>query len=98
MGRCQSRSNAPDRPKARARFGDALMQERARVEWLVSGTHHRKARIGIEILASQIGQTQGQIGKLWKPLGFFGICSKPRRIDENLAPVETPMENIAIQF
>ncbi len=75
-----------------------LVQKDPAIKRLVIGTHHRQPRIGIEMLACQIGQPQRHIGKFWKPLGFFRICSKTSRIDENLAPIEATMENIAEQF
>ena len=58
----------------------------------------RKPGIGIEMIACQIGQPQRHIGKLWKLLGFFGVSRKTRGIDENLAPIEAAIENIAKQL
>ena len=82
----------------RTRFGDGLVQKDPAIKRLVPGTNERESGIGIEILACQIGQPQRQIGKLRKPLGFFGVCNKTSRIDENFALIEARVKNIAEQF
>ncbi len=62
------------------------------------GTNEREPGIGIEIFTCQKDQPHRQIGKLWKTLGFFRVCNKTGRIDENLAFIEARVKNIAKQF
>ena len=84
--------------RKRTRFGNGLVQKDPAIKRLMLGTNERESGIGVEILARQIGQPQRQIGKLRKPLGFFGICNKTGRIDENLASIEARVKNIAEQI
>jgi hypothetical protein len=49
------------------------------------------------MLACHIGQPKRQIGKLREPPRFFGVCSKTKRIDENLALIEARVKNIGEQ-
>ena len=80
------------------RFTDRLVQKDPAIKWLVVRTHHRKPRIGIEMITCQIGQPQRHIGKFRKQPGFFRVRGKTCRIDENFASIESAMENIAIQL
>ena len=84
--------------RKRARFGDGLVQKDPAIKRLMLGTNERKPGIGIEIFACQKDQPHRQIGKLRKPLGFFRVCDKTSRIDENLALIEARMKNIAEQL
>ncbi len=68
---------------------DRLVQKDPAIERLMIGAHHRKPGIGIEMIACHIAQPHRQIGKLRKPLRFFGVCDKTSRIDEDLPSIET---------
>ena len=83
--------------RKRTRFGDDLGHEDPAIERLVLGTNEREPGIGVEMLACHIGQPHRQIGQLREPPGFFRICSKTKRIDENFALIEARVKNIAEQ-
>src|ERR1700732_2579665 len=84
--------------RKRTRFGDGLVQTDPAIKRLVLGTNERKPGIGVEMLACRISQPQRQIGKLWEPLGLFGVCNKTSRIDENFALIAARVKHIAARF